>query len=392
MNSPAAHCHCVIPTRPTWLEIDRNALINNINQIRRQIGPHPQLMAVIKANAYGHGAGAVATICQQAGVDYFGVATLNEALALRHRGMHLAILVLGYTPAGLAERLVKARITATVYDLETAHALAAAAHQAQTRAIVHVKVNTGMNRLGLPLEAVADFVRALHNFPTIAVEGIFTHFAEADQPGQDFAQVQLARFNEVLATLESAGLRPPLVHAANSAATLTLPAAHFDMVRCGIALYGLHPDQATAPLPPGFQPVLSWKARVAQVRALAPDEGIGYGRAFVTERPTITAMIPVGYGDGFPRAPHHWGSVLIHGQPAPILGRVCMDQTIVDVTAIEQAAAQAGKAGVRQGDEVVLIGCQGEATLTVEQIGARFGTINYEVVSRILARVPRVVV
>lgn len=378
--------------RPTWLEIDRNALIHNLNQIRRRIGPHPQLMAVIKANAYGHGAGEVATICQQAGADYFGVATLNEALALRHSGIHLAILVLGYTPAWLAETLVKEQIAATVYDLETVHALAAAAHHAQTRAVVHVKVNTGMNRLGLPLEAVADFVRALHNLPTIKVEGIFTHFADADQPVQEFAQAQLARFSAVLATLESAALRPPLVHAANSAATLTLPAAHFDLVRCGIALYGLHPDQVTAPLPAAFQPVLSWKARVAQVRTLTPNEGIGYGRTFVTQQPTVTAMIPVGYADGFPRAPQHWGSVLIHGQPAPILGRVCMDQTIVDVTAIEQAATQAGRAGVRQGDEVVLIGRQGEATLTAEQIGRRFGTINYEVVSRILARVPRVVV
>jgi alanine racemase len=290
VNYPTTDCHCIIPARPTWLEIKRNALIQNIDQIRRQIGPHPQLMAVIKANAYGHGAVEVATICQEAGADYFGVATLNEALELRQHGIHSAILVLGYTPVWLAETLVKAQIAATVYDLETAHALAAAAHQAQRRAVVHVKVNTGMNRLGLPLEEVADFVRALHNFPTIKVEGIFTHFAEADQPEQDFAQVQLARFSAVLATLENAGLRPPLVHAANSAATLTLPAAHFDMVRCGIALYGLDPDPGAAPLPAGFQPVLSWKAHVAQVRALTTNEGIGYGRAFVTQRPTITAI------------------------------------------------------------------------------------------------------
>ncbi len=384
--------NCAHLLRPTWLALDQNALIQNVNCIRRQIGARPLLMAIIKANAYGHGAMNVAPILQAAGVDRFGVATLNEALELRNGGVQKEILVLGYTPGWLASTLVEQAITATVYDLETVEALALAAQQAQRPAVVHVKVNTGMNRLGLLPAAVGDFMRALQNFPLIIVEGIFTHFADADQADQTFAHVQLAQFTALLAALESAGCRPPLAHAANSAATFTLPAAYLEMVRCGIALYGLHPDPFHAPLPPGFQPVLSWKARVAQVRTLPPGESVGYGRTFVATQPTVVAVLPFGYADGFPRAPSHWGSVLIHGTEVPILGRVSMDQTVVDVTALEQQARLAGRPGVRQGDEVVLIGQQGARRLTAEMIAQRLGTINYEVVSRILARVPRIVV
>lgn len=392
MNSAVIPCAGLTPLRPTWLEIDRQALLQNFNLLRRHISATTRLMAVVKANAYGHGAVNSAQLLQQAGADYFGVATLTEALELRNAGIQQAIVVMGYTPPWLAAQLVQAGVTATVYDLETVAALAATAQAQQTQAVVHVKVNTGMNRLGLPPEAVADFLRALQAFPTIRVEGIFTHFADADQPAQHFTQLQLDRFRALLTTLASAGLRPPLAHAANSAATLTLPAAHLEMVRCGIALYGLHPDPVQAPLPAAFQPVLSWKARIAQVLALAPGDSVSYGRTFVATQPMIAAVLPVGYADGFPRAPVHWGAVLIHGQAAPILGRVCMDQCIVDVTAIAALAEQRGAAPVRQGDEVVLIGRQGAATLTAESVAHRQSTINYEVVSRILARVPRLMV
>jgi len=374
------------------LEIDGQALRQNFNLLRRCLLPTTQLLAVVKANGYGHGAVATAWLLQQAGAARFGVATLSEALELRQAGIQQAILVMGYTPAWLAASVVQAGITATVYELETAVALATAAQAQQTQAVVHVKVNTGMNRLGLRPEAVGDFLHALQRLPGLRVEGIFTHFADADQADLSFAQLQLARFRALLTVLASAGLRPPLAHAANSAATLSLPAAHLDLVRCGIALYGLAPDPAQRPLPAAFQPVLSWKARVAQVLTLAPGDSVSYGRTFVATQRMVAAVIPVGYADGFPRAPAHWGTVLIHGQPAPLLGRVCMDQSIVDVTAIMGQAAQRGGAPVRQGDEVVLIGRQGAAALTAETVAARQGTINYEVVSRIMARVPRVLV
>ena len=374
------------PSRPAWIEIDEGALANNVRQIRRLIGPQRLLAGVVKANAYGHGAIPVARQILAAGADRLAVATLSEALELRTAGIDAPILVLGYTPPRQAAEVVRAGVTATVYDVETAQALAEAAAQQGVRAAVHVKVNTGMNRLGLDPEDAPAFLEALRAMATLEAEGVFTHFATSDTD-RAFALVQAARFGAMIAALEAAGLRPPLVHAANSAATLTLPETHFDMVRCGIALYGLDPDEEMTPLPAGFRSVLSWKAEVAQVRTLPPGAGVSYGLEFVTRRSSTLAVIPVGYADGFPRRPLTWGGVLIHGKEAPIVGRVCMDQSLVDVTDI----AAAGEP-VRQGDLVVLIGRQGEAAISAEEAARRIGTINYDVVSRILARVPRIMV
>jgi alanine racemase len=297
------------------------------------------------------------------------------------------ILVLGYTPAWLASQAVQFQISTTVYDWEMVQALAQAAAAAQTQATVHVKVNTGMNRLGLAPHEVSDFLRALRHLPQICVEGIFTHFATSDLADKTFAETQFSHFATLLQQLAESGLRPPLAHAANSAAMLTMPHTHLDMVRCGISLYGLHPNAEETRLPAEFQPVLSWKAQVAQVLCLQPGESVSYGREFIATQPMMVAIIPVGYADGFPRRPYHWGSVLLHSQPASILGRVCMDQTIVDVTAIAQKTGS-----VRQGDEVVLIGRQGNAQISVEEVGNRLRTNNYDVGSRILSRVPRILV
>jgi alanine racemase len=344
-------------------------------------------MAVVKANAYGHGAGIAARVLQGAGVDRFGVAALSEAVELREAGIQAPILVLGYTPAWQAHDLARFGVTATIFDLESARALNQAAAALGRTALLHVKVNTGMNRLGLRPQALPEFLVELGALSYVEVEGIFTHFATSDQRDKSFALEQWARFTRLLSQLENAGLRPPIAHAANSAAVLTMPQTHLQMVRAGIALYGLHPDVEQTRLPTGFRPALCWKASIAQVMELQPGEAVSYGQEFVARRPMIVAVIPVGYADGFPRRPRTWGSVLIHGRDAPILGRVCMDQTIVDVTTI---VAEGGV--VRQGDEVVLIGRQGEAELSAEAVGERLGTINYDVVSRILARVPRVLV
>jgi alanine racemase len=373
--------------RPTWLEIDRAALANNVRLIRQRIGPQRQLLAVVKANAYGHGAPGAATVLLQAGADRLAVATLAEAVELREAGIEAPILVLGYTPGWLAAEAIAHRITTTVFDLESAGALATAAAAANTQAVVHVKVNTGMNRLGIAPEAAPGFLAQLQREQPLQVEGLFTHFATADLADKGFLYEQFARFERLLAQLKAKGLRPPLAHAANSAALLTVPATHLEMVRCGIALYGLHPDAEATRLPAGFAPVLSWKAMVAHVLQLQPGESVSYGQEFIASNPMTVAVIPVGYADGFPRRPHHWGSVLIHGQPAPILGRVCMDQTIVDVSTIVQ-----GGRPVCQGDEVVLLGRQGNAELGADQVAERLHTNNYDVVSRILPRVPRVYV
>jgi alanine racemase len=375
----------LIPSRPTWIEISRSALVNNVKQLRTLLTPPCLLMGVVKANAYGHGAVATSQIMVEAGVDRLAVATLDEALELRAGGLTVPILVLGYTPGELALKAVEHEITLAVVDLNTAAEIAGAAQALGKIARVHLKVNSGMNRLGVPADGVVPLLEAMARMEGLEVEGIFTHFATSDTD-RAYADEQFGIFRRSLEEATAAGLRPPIAHAANSAATLTMPHTHLDMVRSGIALYGLDPDVDDTPLPSGFLHVMSWKAVVAQVRDLRPGDPVSYGREFVADRPITVATIPVGYADGFPRRPFHWGSVLIHGQPAPILGRVCMDQCVVDVSAI------ASQQPVLQGDEVVLIGRQGEAEISAAEAGRRIGTINYDVVSRILGRVPRYIV
>ncbi len=382
-----AHGTQDFPPRTTWLEIDRSALAHNLRSLRSQLAPGTRLMAVIKANAYGHGAPVTAQLLQTAGADAFAVASLSEALELRQAGIRVPVLVLGYTPGWQADLALAYGVTLTVFDMETAAALQAAAAMQRQSLTLHLKVNTGMNRLGVSPPEAPALLSALQQMEWLRVEGIFTHFATSDAADKVHADLQFVRFQQLLTQLADAGLRPPIAHAANSAALLTMPQTHLEMVRSGIALYGLDPDRDECRLPPGFSPVLSWKAIVVQVNSLAPGEAISYGREYITHRPTRAAVIPVGYADGFPRRPHHWGHVLIHGQPAPILGRVCMDQTIVDVTEIEPLWGT-----VCQGDEVVLIGHQGERSITAADAGDRVQTNNYDIVSRILPRVPRVYV
>ena len=373
------------PPRTTWIEVSRSALTHNLHLLRTRLAPTTQLMAVVKANAYGHGAAETAHTLQRAGADRFAVATLSEAIELRQAGIERPILVLGYTPPWHAALALAHMITLTVFELETATALHMAAWTAGQRLTVHVKVDTGMNRLGVHPDATLELLAALAACDGLKVEGIFTHFATSDERDKTHAEVQFRGFAELLATLEATGLRPPIAHAANSAALLTMPHTHLDLARTGIALYGLDPDMEQCVLPTGFRPALAWKAIVTQVSDLAPGEAVSYGREFIADHPMRTAILPIGYADGFPRRPQTWGSVLIHGQLAPILGRVCMDQTVVDVTAIEAATGT-----VRQGDEVVIIGRQGDVAISAETASARVGTNNYDIVSRILARVPRI--
>jgi alanine racemase len=312
-----------------------------------------------------------------------GVATVSEAVPLREAGISAPILVFGYVPPWQMREAVRLDVTVTLYSSDAAQALARAALALEKTVRVHIKIDSGMGRLGIRAEQsdeIVALVREVAHLPGLVLEGLYTHFATADSSDQTHARLQLARFKRILHILEEQELRPPVVHAANSAATFSLPEARFDMVRPGIAIYGLHPSSEVR-LPEGFRPALSFKTQVSQVKWIPAGECISYGCAYVTERPTRVAVLPVGYADGFRRAPRNWGSVLIHGQEAPILGRVCMDQCMIDVTHIPH---------VREGDEVVLIGRQGEATLTAEQVAERLGTINYEVVSEILARVPRV--
>lgn len=368
------------PGRPTWVEVDLAAIGANLRQTAQLIGPRVRIMAVLKADGYGHGAIRVARTAINHGASYLGVACVGEAVDLRKAGIDVPVLVLGYTPAWQAREVVLANISATVFTLDGATALSRAAQELNRTATIHVKVDTGMGRLGLLPDAAAPFVEQIRQLPGLVLEGIFTHFSVADQVDKSYTASQLHTFRQVLDTMAARGITFPLVHAANSAALLSLPESHFDMVRVGIALYGLAPSPQT-PLPAGFRPALSFKTQIAQVKELPPGSYVSYGNTYCTAGRQRIAVIPVGYADGFRRAPSHWGEVLVKGQRATIVGRVCMDQTMIDVTSIPN---------VRQGDEVVLIGRQGNEEITVDEVAAQLGTINYEVVSEILARVPRV--
>jgi len=369
--------------RPTWVEIDLSAIGNNTRLLKSLVGPQVRLLATLKADAYGHGALKVARTVLHNGASMLGVATVSEAAPLRKAGIGSPILVFGYTPLWQMREAVRLGLTITLYSAESARALSRAALALGQTVKVHVKIDSGMGRLGIRAEQIDEILalmREIVALPGIELEGLYTHFAMADTSDQTHARMQLARFQRVLQVVDGHQLRPPLVHAANSAATISLSEAHFDMVRPGIALYGMDPSTEVR-LPAGFRPALTFKTQVAQVKVIPAGECISYGCTYTTTRPMRVAVLPVGYADGFRRAPDNWGTVLIHGQEAPLLGRVCMDQSIVDVSDIPQT---------RMGDEVVLIGRQGTATLTAEQVAQRLGTINYEVVSEILARVPRV--
>ena len=366
------------PARPTWVEIDLEAVANNVRFLAEIAAP-ARVLAVLKADAYGHGMVKVARTVLNNGAAWVGVATLGEAITLRQAGIDAPILVMSYMPAWQAHEAITHHISATIFTPELARAFSRAAADLNGTAHVHVKVDSGMGRLGLLPPDVIPFLRAI-DLPGLRVEGIYTHLATAEETDQTHARLQISRFQELLVELEATGLRPPLVHAVNTAGLINFPEAHFDLVRPGIGLYGLPPSPET-PLPPGFRPALTFKSTVGQVKTLPPDSPIGYGATYRTQGEETIAIIPVGYADGFRRSPRTWGEVLVKGQRAPLVGRVSMDQAAINVTHIPN---------VRQGDEVVLIGEQGQERITAEEVAEKLGTINYEVVSELLARIPRV--
>lgn len=376
-QEPAWHSVRVgAPDRPTWLRIDLDAIAGNVRRLRALAGV--PLMVVLKGDGYGHGAARAARAALGAGAAAVAVATLGEGRALRQTGIGAPILVLGYLPPWQAEEAVALGLECTLFDADAAEALHAAAVALGRPARVHVKVDTGMARLGLPPAETGPFLAWLRGLAGLEVTGIYTHFASADAPDLRPTEAQLAVFTSLLRELAAAGLRPPTAHAANSAALLRLPAARLDMARPGIACYGLAPGPAVF-CPEGFRPALSFHSEVAQVRDHPPGTPISYGGAFVTARPSRIATIPVGYADGLRRTPP-WREVLIRGRRAPIVGRICMDYAMVDVTDIP---------GVRRGDAVVLIGAQGAEAISAEEVAAWLGAITYEVVTGILPRVPR---
>ncbi len=363
--------------RPTVAEIDGRALAENFAELARIVGGRGAVLPVVKSDAYGHGLALVARILHDAGAERFAVATAAEGESLRTNGISASVVVLGGVYPAEHERVVAARLTPVVWDVETPRALAARA-RAEGRVVpVHVKVDTGMNRLGVAPADVAPLLRALGDLDGITVEGLLTHFADAESVTGAATERQLTALEDLVAELARMRLRPPLVHAANSAATLTAPRARFDAVRPGLALYGSYPapQLRTAAR---LRPVMRFVTRIIACRALAPGMAVGYGGTFVARRPSVIATLPVGYADGYPRALSNRGEVVVRGARAPIAGRVCMDQTMIDVTDVP---------GIVPGDEVVLWG----GPLPVEEVAARADTISYELLVRVGARVPRVV-
>jgi alanine racemase len=322
----------------------------------------------------------VARVALEAGATRLAVHRAIEGVELRRAGVVAPILVMGYTPPSGAAMIVQHDLTPSLITHEFAQAVSAEVVRSGKVVPLHVKVDTGMSRYGLMPGEVVDFCRAVSALPGLWLEGLFTHFATADSANLTHTLWQLETFRRVIAAVEGAGIHISLRHAANSAATMKLTEAHLDAVRPGIALYGLAPSDEW---PPTFEirPALTLKSRVSRVRVLSPGAGISYGRTFVTDREMPVALVPVGYGDGYHRALSNKGSVLIHGRRAPMRGRVCMDQFVVDVTGIE---------GVRQDDEVVIVGRQGEAEIRAEEVARLAGTINYEVTTSLLPRVARV--
>ncbi|NPV74889.1 MAG: alanine racemase [Anaerolineae bacterium] len=363
----------------TWAEIDLDAIANNVAAFKRHVGSRVEVFAVVKANAYGHGAVQVSRAALSAGASRLAVHRAIEGVELRKAGLSAPVLVMGYTPPEGAEQMIRWQLTPSLMTLEFAQALSGRAAAAGVTVPVHVKVDTGMSRYGLMPEETVEFMTALRRLPGVQIEGLFTHFATADSADATFVLRQLAIFNDVRAALSENGIQIPIAHAANSAATMRLPETHLNAIRPGIAIYGLHPSDQW---PPVFEirPALALKSLVCRVRDIPAGAGVSYGRTFVAEKKTRVALVPVGYGDGYHRILSNRGSVLIRGQRAPILGRVCMDQFVVDVSAIP---------GVQQEDEVVLVGAQGNEAIRAEEVASLAGTINYEVTTSILPRVAR---
>ena len=366
--------------RPAWGEVDLDAVRANVRTLARRAAP-AQLLAVVKADAYGHGAVPVARAALEAGASWLGVALVEEGAALRRAGIDQPILVLSEPPPEAAGAVVAGRLTPVVYTEVGIEALAKAVAEAppDQPLPVHLKVDTGMHRVGCRPEDAIALADALGARPELVLEGICTHFAVADEPHRPETLTQLREFNALLDALDARGTRPPIVHAANSAALLAFPESRFDLVRVGIALYGVAPAPRLAESIP-LEPVLSLRARVTYVKTLPVGTGLSYGLRYTLERTSRVATVPVGYADGVPRnLGIRGGDVLIGGRRHPIAGAVTMDQLMVDV----------GDAPVEVGDEVVLLGAQGEDQIKAAEWAERLGTIAYEIVTGIGPRVPR---
>lgn len=363
--------------RPTRIVVDLDALGGNLRAIRQHVGV--PVMAIVKANAYGHGLVPVAHHLQALGVEQLGVAFVEEGLALRRAGITAPILVLGGILGRQVAQLLQHDLEITVSSLDKLRRVEAAAERLGRKAVIHLKVDTGMERIGVHSYSCGPLIEAATASTWCEVKGVYSHLACADDPASPMTALQLARFHEACAHFTRIGAPMPIRHLANSGGVLHFPDTWLDMVRPGIMLYGVLPDpEAQRNVP--IRPALSLVSQVVYLKIVQAGHSVGYGATWAPSRDTRVVTVPIGYGDGFPRALSNCGEVLIHGQRRPIVGRLCMDQFMVDLGPEGQAHIE---------DDVVLIGRQGDETITIEDVAARAGTIGYEILTRLNERVPR---
>ena len=368
-----------------WVEVDLKAIAHNIRELRRITNPKARFMAIVKANAYGHGIIEVARQSLENGAEALGVANIEEGIQLRKAGIDAPVLIFGYTSPVHAKKLIEFDITQTVYSYETSRALSEALAAYGKKIKVHIKVDTGMGRLGL-LRGIKNNslseAESISRLPMLELEGIYTHFATADKLDRSYAGKQFEIFMDFLNQLRIAGLEIPVTHAANSAAIINMPETHLDMVRAGISIYGLYTSEEVDRSIIKLKPAMELKTKIIHLKKVPAGFKVSYGTTYETEKPTTIATVSIGYADGLNRLLSSKGRMLVcGGQSAPIVGRVCMDMTMLDVGEIPEIVI---------GEEVVVFGKQGNASISVDEIASTINTINYEVISTIMERVPRI--
>ena len=373
-----------------WVEISRENLTHNVKTFRKLIGKDRVLCPAVKANAYGHGMTECAPVILEAGADWLGVNSLEEALKLRERGVKTPIYIMGYVPKDRLEETVRNNFRFVVYNEETLNRLASICNNTKSEALTHLKLETGNNRQGVRKEELERFMDIYRKNPLIKLEGLATHFANIeDTVDHSYLDFQLDNFKKMLAIIKAMGFDPPYKHCANTAAAILFPKTYFNMARTGIGTYGLWPSNETLisahheGVKVDLKPVMSWKTRIAQIKDVPEGDFVGYGCTYRTQRESRIAVLPVGYYEGYDRELSNLGYVLIDGKRAPVRGRICMNMTMVDVTNIPEAKVE---------DEVVLLGSQKDECISAEQMAEWLKTINYEVVTQIHESIKRVLV
>lgn len=366
-----------------WAEINLDNIAHNTREIKKSVNVRTDILGVVKADAYGHGAFEVVKTLLDNGVSSLAVSMLDEAIQLRLRGVEVPILILSYTDPVRVDEIIKYNVTQTVFSQDLAIALSDRAVKMGHKVKIHIKIDTGMTRVGfMPGYSAIKNVVEISKLPGIIIEGLFTHFASADEQDRSYTYVQFEMFMSIIAELQRIGIHIPIKHVSNSAAIMDFPEMHLDMVRPGIILYGLYPSQCVDKKRINLKPAMSLKANIILVKNVEKDTFISYGRKYRTCRDSKIATIPIGYADGYSRLLTGKALVLINGEFAPVVGTICMDQCMVDVTDLRKQA--------QPGDEVVLFGRQGDKEITVEEVASLIGTINYETISLVGKRIPRV--